>query len=38
MAKLKIYVNFNFLKWFHYWAEEKFKELEDGELPENKYN
>ena len=37
MAKLKILVNFQFLKWFHEWTEKKFKVIEeDGELKFNK--
>ena len=36
MSKLKILVNFNFLKWFYSWVEKKKVDMEDGELEENK--
>lgn len=36
MSKLKIMVNFTFLKWFHNWVEEKKELMKDGELEENK--
>jgi hypothetical protein len=35
MTKLKIMVNFDFLKWFHAWVEDKKQQMEDGELKEN---
>ena len=38
MSKLKIMVNFDFLKWFYDWAVKKKAEKDDeGELKENRF-
>lgn len=38
MSKLKIMVNFDFLKWFYDWVEKKKEERDDqGELRENRW-
>ena len=37
MSKLKIMVNYDFLKWFYDWAEKKkIEKEEDGEIKENR--
>jgi hypothetical protein len=36
MSKLKILVNFDFLKWFYIWIEKKKVEMEGGELVDNR--
>ena len=36
MSKLKILVNFQFMKWFHAWIEIKKSEMDEGEHPKNK--
>ena len=37
MAKCKILINFDFLKWFYVFVEQKLVELEGGELVDNRY-
>lgn len=36
MSKLKILVNFDFLKWFYIFTEKKFIEKDGGELLDNR--
>ena len=36
MAKCKILINFDFLKWFYVFVEQKLVELEGGELVNNR--
>lgn len=36
MAKLKILINFEFLKWFYIWVERKKIEKEGGEIVDNR--
>ena len=36
MSKLKILVNFQFMKWFHGWVLKKRSEMVDGEIIENR--
>ena len=36
MAKLKILINFEFLKWFYIWVERKKIEKEGGEVIDNR--
>ena len=36
MAKLKILINFEFLKWFYIWVERKKIEKEGGEVVDNR--
>ena len=36
MAKLKIMINFDFLKWFYIWAEKILIEREGGEVLDNR--